>query len=176
MTYDDIKDLEGSKVDIVEGRLVLSDEGFLTVSRSLLPYTVYLNDFQKSVLPIVPKSEYRGHPYKLRKQDCVTLYGKWHDECFGTSLLNVYTEASNEKFFAYYKGDFRNWFRDNGFESVSDMQYGDCIFYAYNDVTTNKHISAYLGNGKILHHLPMLYSCVDVIKESRIVEVFRYAN
>ncbi len=174
MPYQSFQEHEGSRVDIVEGKLVLDPGGFLTLSRTPANYTAYIND--KTITPIVPPSEYRAQIYKLRKRDCVTLAGRWLDEYYGTSLLGVYTGARNSKFVRYFFGDFADWFVDNGFSLVAEPQHGDVVFYRYSDANVINHIGICINGDRILHHMPNTYSSLDVLDQSRIIKVLRYGN
>jgi hypothetical protein len=174
MTYDELSASEGRTVDVRNGQLVLSDGGFLTLSRTPGLYSAYINDNDKTVTPIVPQSEYKGHAYKLRTRDCVSIVGRWLDENIGTDLLSVYRSASNQKFSRYYFGDFGEWFAENGFDLVDAPQHGDVVFYEVEGM--RNHLGIYLDGGKILHHIPRKYSGVDDVDPALIRRVYRYAK
>lgn len=176
MNYSDLKDHENDLADIVDGSIVLSPNGFLTISRTIGNYVAYINDTDQTVIPIVPPDEYRGQQYKLRKRDCVTLVGRWLDEYYGTQLLQVYTGARNSKFTRYFFGDFADWFIENGFAVVTTPQHGDVIFYQYSDKRVINHVGICIDGNKILHHMPNTYSSLDQLDSSRILKVLRYAN
>ena len=176
MPYSIFQEHEGSRLDIVEGQYVLAPEGFLTLSRTPTNYVAYINDSDKTIIPIVPATEYRGQQYKLRKRDCVTLVGRWLDEYYGTQLLQVYTGARNSKFTRYFFGDFADWFIENGFAVVTTPQHGDVIFYQYSDKRVINHVGICIDGNKILHHMPNTYSSLDQLDSSRILKVLRYAN
>lgn len=171
--YETLKQSVGKKADIVLGSLVVSDNGFLTILDYPANYSVYLDSTNKTIQPIVPREELRGQVYKLRTRDCVVTVAQWLDNRYSTNLLEVYKSASNTKFYRYYTGDFGDWFNDNGFILVEDnsQNVGDVLFYGnYN------HIGIRLENNKILHHLPKKYSSIDIIDESLIRKVYRYAS
>jgi hypothetical protein len=171
--YDMLKQHIGKKADVVSGSLVVSDTGFLTILQYPANYSIYLDSTNKTVQPIVPREELRGQVYKLRTRDCVVTVAQWLDTQYSTKLLDVYKSASNTKFYRYYTGDFGDWFKDNGFVLVEDAtkSTGDVLFYGnYN------HIGIRLEDNKILHHLPKKYSSIDIIDESLIRKVYRYAN
>jgi len=176
MTYDELKKQEGNFLDIVLGELVLSDNGFIKISSEFKDYNLVLDDENKSFNLVIPYKEYRGHTYKLRNNDCVSLYSRWFDDQFGTNFLSIYKNASYTKFLKYYKSDFKDWFKQNNFLEVTDLKYGDCLFYNIDNKEFSNHIGAYLGENKILHHLPNKYSSIDNLETSKIQRIFRYAK
>lgn len=159
----------GAKVDIREGELILSEDGFLTVGESPLPYSLYINQPTNEALPIVPRSDWRGRVYRFRRQDCVTLSAEWYDHTYGTSItpylagvgLNLYRDLGQTGFSQHIIAV--------GFTKVDDSpKHADVLVYG-----GHGHIGICQNGTHILHHLPNKLSCVDPLDESKVMEVYR---
>jgi len=178
MKYEDYINKIGLKYNIVEGKLVEDpDNGVFTVSTTLAYNTIYLNKFNKTAELVTHPNSWIGRTYKFRKSDCVTLAADYYDSIHNTDLSRWYKNFSHEKWFEYYKIGMSKWFTDHNFIEVpkENLKDYDFIVYSYND-RAYSHIAIYLGNDKILHHLPQSLSCYDNLDRTKILGVYRYGN
>lgn len=160
----------GEKVDIVEGELVLSPDGFLTVSASLNMNVLLVNKWEDCVTPVVPSTEFRGRSFKYRSKDCAHLYAEWSDRKLGTSLLPVVRSMSRRDYTERTPFHLEDWLLNNGFTKVDEPAYGDLVLLRYVN-----HVGAYLGDGKVLHHLKDKYSSIDTVELNELQGVYRHA-
>lgn len=173
MEFRDFADKIGEKYDIVNGELVSLDTGCLTVSYELKPYTIYLNKIQKTVTLVVPEKSYLARDYLLRKTDCVTLVNEWLDDKHGTKFLEAYLKTKNREFYHYYSEGMRYAYLDYGFTEVTEAVIGDVLEYAYQPGIVS-HVGVYLGEEKILHHLPYKLSSIDILDRIKVTGIYRY--
>lgn len=173
MDYQYFADKLGAKFDIVEGELVESENGILTVSQTLSNFTIYLNKLDRTASIVVPKNAYIGRSYKLRRSDCITLFAEWLDDHYSSSFGNIYKKVSNKEFYRYYNAGMELWFEDNSFTKVSALEVGDCIVYEYTP-NVPSHVGIYVGEDKFLHHMPNKLSCIDTIDYNKITGIYRY--
>lgn len=170
--YEKFKNSEEQLLDIVEGNLVLSNNGFIKISKNLVNYSLNLDHFSKVATLIVPKSDYRGKYYRLKRQDCVSLVCNFLDNNYSTNYTTYYKKLSNAKFLELYLNDLSLWFNNSKFIKVEEPQVNDIIFYKADG--NKNHIGIYLSNNKILHHLPSRLSCIDNVDYSLIGGIYRY--
>jgi len=175
MDYQYFADKLGVKFDIVEGELVESETGQFTVSETFGDFVIYVNKLAKAVNIIAPQKAYVGRHYRLRRTDCITLLAEWLDDHYGSDFDNIYKKYPNRSFKKYYEQGMSLWYEENGFTKVATPERGDCIVYAYAPNVTS-HVGVYLGNNKILHHLPGKLSSIDTIYSDNILGIYRYGN
>lgn len=175
MDFQDFVDKLDQKYDIVEGELVPLETGCLTVSYQLNPYTVYLNKIQKSISIVVPEKSYLARKYLLRKTDCVTLVNEWLDDKYGTKYLEAYLKTKNREFYRYYNEGMRYAYLDYGFTEVTEAIVGDVLEYAYQPGIVS-HVGIYLGDEKILHHLPYKLSSIDNLDRTKVTGIYRHGT
>lgn len=158
----------GLKADIKEGNVVLSEDGFLSVSNKPTQYSVYVDELRSSVSLIIPKSDYRGRLYKLFESDCVTLSAEWFDNYFKTDTLGYLSNISPEEYRRLWGAGFKDHLKTLGFVKQNKIpDKGDVIYYG-----RPNHIGICLGDNKILHHLPRKYSCIDEIDPTKLGDVY----
>lgn len=163
----------GRKVDIVEGEFVLSDDGFLTVSKSPVMYSLYIDQATDFAVPIVPKSDFRGRPYRIGRSDCLTLFVEWSDAVMGTNLREKLNAISRRTYMERVAESIHDLLIDAGFSQIdpSDAVRGDMLVYKHIN-----HVCAYLGDQQILHILPRKWSSIDTIDFAQVTEAYRYAG
>jgi cell wall-associated NlpC family hydrolase len=161
----------GEKADIVQGELVLSPDGFLTVSTSPGMYVLLVDTWRDVAVPIIPRSEFRGRQYRYRVNDCAKLYAEWSDAVRGTDLVQKVASMSRREYVERTQQSLEDWLLANGFTKVEEPAFGDLILMgAFN------HVAAYLGDEKVLHHLEKKLSSIDTLDRSAIVGVYRYGH
>lgn len=158
----------GKKADIVNGELVCSDNGFLTISTTPGQYTVYVNGDSYSL--IIPIEDWRGRIYRFMRQDCAMLAAEYLDQCYGTEILSYVKSVGTNLYRELGQFGFEDHLTKLGFYKVEEgYQPNDILFYIL-----PAHIGIAQPNNKILHHLPNKLSCIDDIDKSKILGVYRY--
>ena len=66
-----------------------------------------------------------------------------------------------------------SWFLTHGFQEVETMQKGDMLVYD-SVPNTISHIAIYLGDNKVLHHMPNKLSSVDILDNTKVKGIYRY--
>ena len=172
MNYEDYKDKVGERFTFSYGEIVASDTGEVEVTTFPKVNSIYVSHKNKKAQVIVDPKIYIGRQWKLYTSDCVSVAAEYVDDHVGTSLKMVRPKKVYDQ---YFKLGVCQWFEDNNFLSVAvdDIQENDFVVYMYEpDVIT--HTAAYVGNGKILHHLPKKYSSIDLIEDySKVLGVYR---
>jgi len=170
LNYNDYSEKVGLKYDIIEGLLVESPSGVLTVSNQFKPYTIYIDIYNKVASLIVPEKAYIGRHYLLKKSDCIKLVNEWLDDRLATNYAQRYKDTSNSQFKKYYKDGVKYAYLDNGFKEVTDgsLKVGDVIVYI-----NQNHVAVLVDANKILHHLPKKLSCYDTLDSEKILGVYR---
>lgn len=175
MEFKDFADKIGQRYTVTNGDLVASDTGEFIVSETFAYNTIYLNKIQKTVQTITEPGSYIARPYKLKYNDCITLFAEWLDKNRGSSFGNIYQKLSRKDWLHYYEVGMKHWYLDNGFQEVTDLLEGDCLVYeCYPNI--QNHVGIYLSVGKILHHIPQKLSSLDTIDSSLIIGAYRYGN
>jgi hypothetical protein len=174
MDYDYYSDKIGTRFNIVEGNLVEAENGMFPVTESFQSPSIYVNKLDKKVSLISPKNSYIGRTYGLRQADCVAICFSWHDDNKGTDLMKIYKNTPNREFYNYYLEGMAPWFLTHGFQEVQTMEIGDMLVYE-NVPETISHIAIYLGNNKILQHMPNKLSGVDTLDSSKVRGIYRHA-
>lgn len=161
----------GSKVDICYGDLVISSNGFLTVSTSLDQYALYLDRSSCTATPVIPKNDYRGRVYKLRMRDCVTLTAEWLDRNTGLKAADFVKNITRAQYINLHQSGYLHLLSSLGFVSAdTSPMHGDIVVYE-----KQIHIGICIDGDKILHHLPGKYSSIDPLEQSKILGVYRRA-
>lgn len=173
MEYNDYFDKIGKRYNVVEGDLVEAENGMFLVTESFQSPAIYIDKVNLKVHLISPSTSYIGKTYSLRQADCVAICFSWHDKNKGTHLLDIYKNTSNREFYKIYVEGMGNWFLANGFKQVSTPEPGDMLVYSYGP-TMLSHIAIYLGNDKILQHLPNKLSSVDLLDSNKVKGIYRY--
>lgn len=175
MDYEFYKDKIGSRFDIIQGELVETENGMFLVTETFSSPSIYVNKVQQTATLVSPKDSYIGRSYGLRQADCVAICFLWHDKNKGTNLMSLYKRTSNREFYEYYVRGMGAWFLEHGFTQVTEMQVGDMLVYE-NVPGAIAHIAVYLGDNKILQHLPNKLSGIDTLELSKIKGIYRYGN
>jgi len=170
---------DGKKLDIVAGELVLSESGFLTASFTLGMHVLYVDQMRETGTVLLPKTDYRGRNYHLKKSDCVTLAIEWLDRERGVkfmpdgiqTLAEKYKALSNQEFLAAYRNGQSSLVESFGFRVITneECRLGDVIIL-------HNHVAVSLGEDKALHHLPSKLSGIDQINWALVTGVFRHGN
>ena len=168
MTIQQWLDNVGNKADIKNGIIVISEDGFLTISDNPMQYSAYVNERSSTITAIIPKTDYRGRIYSLKEADCVTLAAEWYDTNKGTNILKFIDSLSIEEYRMLWGNSFVEYLLTLGFTKREGLpQKGDVVYYE-----RPNHIGIYLGDGKILHHLPRKLSCIDELDYSKLGDVY----
>jgi cell wall-associated NlpC family hydrolase len=68
------------------------------------------------------------------------------------------------------------WYNVNGFVQVETLQVGDSLVYENGLPSLGNHVGVYLGENKILHHIPNKLSSIDLLDNTKILGIFRYGS
>jgi hypothetical protein len=172
MTYIELKEHIGQRVDIVNGTYVLTDDGNFVVSDIFGSERIWLTPDER--VQCITSQPFIGREYSLGKVDCVSLVCEFLDD----ELSKFYQGLSMKELFKLQRKTVIVWLKDNeSFTDVgTDIQPGDCVVYDHSDQMLGNHIGIIKAEGKILHHLPHKLACIDVMEPERIMGVYRYAN
>lgn len=159
----------GQRADIVAGEAVLSADGFLTVSKTVAPYTLLIQERQ--VIPVCPPDEYRGRAYRFMRADCASLVVEWMDRNYGTNMVEQLRQLVGRRYQELNRFGYEDVVREFGFVEAGQPMHGDLIFYE-----RMGHIGVCLDGSKILHHPNGKFSCIDAFDQSKALKVYRYAQ
>lgn len=176
--YINWNDYIGEKANIVEGNLVVDPQGFLTVSYSIAPYNLLIEN--NVATPLCPKTDFRGRAYRFMRSDCVTLVAEWYDTAIGTDFLTRLKTLFGRTYQQLNFSGYTEILESFGFVEQTTRnsetnfliyQPQDLVFYEY----TN-HIGVCLDTTAILHHPNGKFSCIDQIIPEKVLKVYRYGN
>jgi hypothetical protein len=162
----------GKKVDIVDGSLILSDTGFLTITTSPIPNSIYINKLLQNYMVIVPKGEYRGHTWNLVSSNCATICTKWAKENIDIDLVDWVSNFTYEQKIIIFREGYLKPFEELKFEkieytNIDALNKGNILIYEYPN-----HIGVYIGNNQILHHKRNKLSSIDIVDPSKILGIY----
>lgn len=172
MDYQYLSERLGHKFNLVNGDLVEVEDGQFTVTKEFKDYSIYLNPITKTWNIIVPVKSYLARKFALRKSDCLTLNFEWLDDHYGTNYSAVYKNTSHRDFHRIFTEGLEGWYAANGFTKVSTPQTGDTLIYAWQPLFVS-HVATYLGNNKILHHVPAKLSSIDDYDPQKVLAIYR---
>jgi hypothetical protein len=157
------------RADIFNGNLRLSESGFLTVSESPVLNSVYVDVVMNRFTPVVQPGDWRGRPYKFRGKDCVALAAEWLDSQYDIGAVEYVKAINRNEYIRLNLDGYLHMLQPLGFEEVSQpAEVGDIVVYI-----RQLHIGVCIEPGKILHHMPYLYSSIDTIDPNLVLGVFR---
>lgn len=162
LDYNTFKDKVGTKYTVEWGEFVESEYGEFEVSTSPGVNKIVLAKMQQAAF--VSSDLWVGRAWKLKTSDCAALCAAYVDKQFGSNYSEVMRGYSLKKWGEYFHRGMVAWLEDFGMPRVelADRQMHDVVVYDY-DGDHNMHIGIFLGNDKILHHLPNKFSSIDVI-------------
>ena len=178
LVYQDYENKVNTRFDIVHGDLVENTNGQFVVSYQYQENTIYLNKLNKTAYLIIPKDSYIGLDYRLRLNDCTSLWTKWLDAHKGSHYYDIYKAMSQREFLKWMKAGMCSYFDTQPFIKITDyntLVEGDCLVYSFNDII-DSHVGIYIEDDKILHHLPRKFSSLDYLDRSKLIGAYRYAN
>ena len=176
MQYEELVTKLGTRYDIVNGILTESPAGELVVTDNFAESNaIYLNHITKTVNLIIPRKNYIGRTYILRRSDCISLVAEWLSNNSDIDFNKIYSKITNKTFMKYYKEGINYWFEENNFIEVTSPEVGDCLVYEFRPEVIS-HAGVFLENNKILHHIPYLLSSIDRVDMTKVIGVYRYAN
>lgn len=172
MQFDDWVDHIGQRADIVNGELVLAEDGFLEITDKLKLYSLYLDRSARSAALLIPKEDWRGREYRFRVQDCVVLTCLWMDDYCGSDTLSHARRVTRAEYIELNKNGYDHILEQAGYVLQDrDPIHGDLLVYE-----NHVHIGVCIDGDKILHHMPDKLSCIDVLDPALILKVFRHAE
>jgi hypothetical protein len=162
----------GQKADIVNGEVVLAENGFLEVTENPKSFSVYVDRSSGTAVLIVPKEDWRGRKYRFRVQDCVVLTCLWMDDYCGSDTLSHARQVTRAEYIHLNENGYDHILEKAGYVLQDRApEHGDLLVYE-----NHVHIGVCLDGDKILHHLPLKLSCIDPLDPSLILKVFRHAQ
>jgi hypothetical protein len=171
MTNSELNAHIGQRVNIVNGKYELTDDGAFIISKTFGPERVWMTNEGKS--QCITTKPFIGRVYKLGNVDCVTLVCEYVQS---KSLLDFYHSMSRTELLELQRSTVMSWLdEDSRFTSVGmDYEPGDCIVYAHTERMHANHIGIAYPDNKILHHLPGKLSCIDRANVDNILGGYRY--
>lgn len=120
---------------------------------------------------------YEGRPFLHGDTDCYGLIRDYYRQEHGLTLRNY---ARPTDWWAFKLDLYMQNFEEEGFEAIqiplSKLRVSDLLLMAIRSEQAN-HAAVYIGEGKILHHLPNRLSKVDPLSglfKSTVVAVLRH--
>lgn len=175
MDYNYFLERLGRRFNIVNGDLVEAEDGQFLVTTDFLEYSISLNPITKTWNVIAPKKSYLARRFSLRKSDCISLNFEWLDDHYGTNYTQIYKNTNLRDFYKIFTEGLAGWYANNGFTLVDVAEPGDTLIYAW-ETDYISHVATYLGNNKILHHVPQKLSSIDDYDPAKVKGIFRYGN
>jgi hypothetical protein len=166
----------GQRFNVVNGEFVKQDDGPLIVSLSPIQNSIYINKFQE--MWVVRSDQMIGTAYNFGRNDCAILCARYLDKHVGSNIEEKLLALTFREWANYARIGVENIIKDvGGYEvDISELQPNDVVSYLIPDSDVTSHLAVYLGNEKILHHVPKKYSSIDDFDETRVTKVFRYGN
>lgn len=174
--YEYFSERVGKRLDVVEGEFVENEGGHLIVSVTPLKNSIYINKFNKTWASM--SEDFIGRPYILGKSDCAILCAKYLDKHVNSSIEKVLLNLTMKEWANYTRLGVDNIIRDVGGVEIDreELSINDVVSYKLLDSDTESHLGVYIGENRILQHLPKKFSGIDPIDYSRVTRVFRYGN
>jgi hypothetical protein len=171
----------GSRYNIVSGKFVLDDNGeFLVTNRLLGTGTIYL-DTKLETYTVLSDNPFVGLPYILKSQNCAILTAKYLDYAKkdGVGYEKLMKSIPMRRLIYYFRNAVNPLLESIGFVAVDvkDIQLYDIIVWQFNKTATS-HMGVYLGDNKMIHHIPSMISCIDTIdlNSPKVLGVYRYGG
>jgi len=179
LDYDTYSAKIGSKYTVAWGELVEAEDGEFEVSKTASKNRIVISDFAKTAQLSAERDLWIGRQWALKKSDCATLAAEYQDKQFNSNYTEIMNSYSLRKGGEYFHRGMVAWLEDVGMPRVAleDRQLHDVVVYDY-DGDHNMHIGIYLGDNKLLHHLPNAFSSIDVLDFSeteKFLGVYRHA-
>lgn len=169
----------GSKYTVEWGELVEADDGEFVVSQTPGKNRIILSNFAKTASLAADPDLWIGRVWALKKSDCASLAAEYQDKQFNADYMATIKGYSLKKWGEYFHRGMVAWLEDFGMPKVAleDRQLHDVVVYDY-DGDHNMHVGTYLGDNKLLHHLPNKLSSIDVVdftETDKFLGVYRHA-
>lgn len=168
----------GEKYTIKEGILVKDSLGEFTVTDKLIDGNiVYIGNGK---ITVISNNPFIGLPYDMRYQNCVGLVASYLNTVQGSvDYIKLVKSIPIKKIIYYFNNPISPFLEELGFSLIAleDIKPNDIIVWQYNGLATS-HIGAYLGENKLLHHIPNKLSCIDTIdlNSNKVLGIFRYVS
>lgn len=169
----------GVRYNIQQGRFVEADDGeFLVTDKLIGKGTIYL-DKNRKTWSVLADNPFVGKEYFLQTQNCAILTAKYLDYAKddGVNYEKMMKSIPLKKLIYYFRNAVNPLLEELGFVSipVSEIQVNDIVVWQFNDLSTS-HMGVYLGDNKLIHHIPSMISCIDTIdlNSSKVLGVYRY--
>mgnify|MGYP001243457530 CR=1 FL=1 len=180
LDYDTYSDKVGTKYTVAWGELVEDAEGEFEVSTTPGVNRIVLAKMQRVAMLSADPALWIGRNWKLKTSDCAALCAEYIDAMHGSNYTGLMKGYSLKKWGEYFHRGMVAWLEDFGMPQVAleDRQPNDVVVYDY-DGDHNMHIGIFLGEGKLLHHLPNKLSSIDVVdftETDKFLGVFRHAD
>jgi len=161
----------GERVNIINGKCRLAEDGDFIISKSFTSECIWVPDEGK--VQCITKQPFIGRNYRISKVDCITLVCEYLES---ESLLKWYHGLSLENVLKMQTDTVANWLdNDTRFTNVGmDYDDGDVLLYAHAKNMVGNHIGIAYPGDKILHHLPNKLSCIDDMDLTKIERGYKF--
>jgi hypothetical protein len=169
----------GGRYNIQQGRFVEAEDGEFLVTDKLIGKGIIYLDKNRNTWSVLADNPFVGKEYILQTQNCAILTAKYLDYAKddGVNYEKMMKSIPLKKLIYYFRNAVNPLLEELGFQSipVSEIQVHDIIVWQFNDFATS-HMGVYLGDNKLIHHIPSMISCIDTIdlNSSKVLGVYRY--
>jgi hypothetical protein len=169
----------GSRCNIVKGGFVDAPDGEFLITDKLVGTNIIYVNRSIADFSIMSDNKFIGLDYILTTQNCAILTAKYLDYAKqdGVNYEKMMKSIPLRKLIFYFRNAVAPLLEELGFTSVpvEQIQVNDIIVWQYNTTATS-HMGVYLGDNKLLHHIPQRISCIDNIdlSSNKVLGVYRY--
>jgi hypothetical protein len=169
----------GKRYNIIQGGFVEAEDGEFLVTDKLVGNNIIYVNRSISNYVIMSDNKFVGLDYILTTQNCAILTAKYLDYAKqdGVNYEKMMKSIPLRKLIFYFRNAVNPLLEELGFSAVpiEDLQVNDIIVWQYNTTATS-HMGVYLGDNKLIHHIPQRMSCIDTIDltSNKVLGVYRY--
>lgn len=171
----------GSRYNITGGKFIKSDDGEFLVTDKLLGKGTIFIDKSNSTYSVLSDNPFIGLPYRLKDQNCAIMTAKYLDYATndGVGYEKLMKAIPMRRLIYYFRNAVNPLLEDIGFVRVpvENIQVNDIIVWQFNKTATS-HMGVYLGDNKMIHHIPAMISCIDEVdlNSPKVLGVYRYGR
>lgn len=171
MTKEELSKHLGERVNIVNGKCRLDEDGEFLISDSFGSERIWVP--KEGKVQCITSQPFVGRNYRITKVDCITLVC---EHLKSNALIRWYKSLGLELVLKMQKSTVKAWLESDDRFTAVGMDYvdGDVLVYAHTDNMRGNHIGIACPGNKILHHLPNKFSSIDDVDTSKVVMGYRF--
>jgi hypothetical protein len=155
----------GDRFSVFNGKLIADSKGDFTVSTSIQPNSIYINNYDQIGTIIPAQDNLIGRSLSLKRFDCFTLTLKKYDEVYSTDFSSVVNQMTFQEYAGQYKlwnnGQLNEVANRFGANFIEDSSLIDNTIFSYRHTEKNTYHFGYKLEGNfILTHFPDALSSV----------------